>query len=310
MSNSNVRTAYGNLRQNETGEHDFINPTTIRKEWDNPEYKIDGMFQSKSPATSSLGTEDPAESDLLRETIENLSTSRNLPVTQLRTPLKAPLKRPNISTPEENTATSCDQLVGLIMVEQSAAEFARSSLEEIEQLQLPIDSPETYKNLVSSLKTTRRVQATWSSGSEWKSMVESGFAERHKSSIRYALTAIAFARWHRGQADLPSPPSPTAAVQEVSSRILSPVPEDANEKKVREMRRKRLATHLTRGRIWDKLQKAAGRTQLLSGTLSRRRHCLLPRTRPVQVGTTDWYDIRTSTISEPVQSWASYQYDH
>ncbi|KAJ3558070.1 hypothetical protein NPX13_g9793 [Xylaria arbuscula] len=121
-----------------------------------------------------------------------------------------------------------------------------------------MDSAETYKDLLNSLSTAHPVQATWSSGSQWRSVVESGFAERNKSSIRYALTTIAFARWHCDQTDLLTLSSRTAAVQEVSSRILGPVPEDASERKVRETRRKRLTTHLTRGRIWDELVTTLG----------------------------------------------------
>ncbi|KAI0404025.1 hypothetical protein F4802DRAFT_598640 [Xylaria palmicola] len=256
--NSGTRAAYGHLRQNRLSHHGFIDPTAIQKEWDSPKYEIDGMFQSTSSAASLSRMENQGESVSLQKSIEKPSTSRKLlPITQLRTPLKTPPARHNRTIPEDNTAISCDQPIGL-MIEQSAIEFARSSLEEIEQLQFPIDSAETYKNLFDSLKTTRQIQATWSSGSQWRSVVELGFAERHKSSIRYALTAIAFARWHRDQTDLLSLSSRTTAVQEVSSRILGPVPEDASEKKLRETRRKRLTTHLTRGRIWDELVTVLG----------------------------------------------------
>ncbi|KAI0977459.1 hypothetical protein F4678DRAFT_477486 [Xylaria arbuscula] len=257
MLDSDARSTYGNLRHNEFGDRDFVNPTAIQKEWNMPQYEIDGMFQSTSSAASSI-TENPAvKSAPVRETVERPSTSRKLPVTQLRTPLRTPSTRHSRITPEEDTSVGCDQPVGLI-IEQSTTEFAKSSLEEIEQLRFPMDSAETYKDLLDSLKSTHQVQATWSNGSQWRSVVESGFAERHKSSIRYALTAIAFARWHRDQTGLLSLSSRTAEVQEVSSRILGPVPEDASEKKVRETRRKRLTTHLTRGRIWDELVTTLG----------------------------------------------------
>ncbi|KAI0536653.1 hypothetical protein GGR58DRAFT_514371 [Xylaria digitata] len=172
-------------------------PSSVEFKKPTPKYEIDSMFQSISSAASS-GTKNSAAQ----------STS-----------LKTSLKRHDIITLEENTAISCDQRFKL-MAEQSATEFARSGLEEIEQLQCPMDSAETYRNLFT----------TWFSGSEWRSMADL----------------------------LSSSSSPTAAVQEVSSRIFGPVPEDASEKRVREIRRKRLTTHLTRGRAWDELVTTLG----------------------------------------------------
>ncbi|KAJ3559152.1 hypothetical protein NPX13_g9577 [Xylaria arbuscula] len=174
-SNSNAEVSYENLEQNELGGQDFINPITIRKKWDSPEYEIDSMFKCAPSAASSSSsrTGSSAQSDLARETIENPSTSKDLPVVQLRTPLKTPLKRHDIVPPKDSLTKSYDQPIEL-MIAQTATEFARSSLEEIEQLQFPIDSAETYKNLFHSLKATSQAQATWSSGSEWRSIVESG----------------------------------------------------------------------------------------------------------------------------------------
>lgn len=96
---------------------------------------------------------------------DELSTPTNLLGAALPTPLKMPLKRPNLKKPEENT-TSIDIQTVRLLIEQSPAEFAYSCLEEIEQLQFPIDSAETYRNLFSSLKETRQVQVTWSDSSE------------------------------------------------------------------------------------------------------------------------------------------------
>ncbi|KAJ3573563.1 hypothetical protein NPX13_g4645 [Xylaria arbuscula] len=126
-SDSDTISAY---RQNDFIGHSFINPTMTSSE-------------TKDPAAK------PAP---VRKTIERPSSSDNLPVTQLRTPVKTPSIRYSRTTPEVNTAVGCDQPIEL-MIKQSAPEFARSSLEEIEQLEFPMDSAETYKDLLNSLST-------------------------------------------------------------------------------------------------------------------------------------------------------------
>ncbi|KAI1357164.1 hypothetical protein F5Y08DRAFT_256261 [Xylaria arbuscula] len=123
------------------------------------------MFQS-TPAVTSSETKDPAaKPSPVRKTIERPSSSDNLPVTQLQAPLETPSIRHSRTTPEVNTAVGCNQPIKLI-IEQSAPEFARSSLKEIKQLEFPMDSAETYKDLLNSLSTAHPVQATWSSRSQ------------------------------------------------------------------------------------------------------------------------------------------------
>ncbi|KAI3341954.1 hypothetical protein F4824DRAFT_495815 [Ustulina deusta] len=236
-----------------------------------------------SPVASLFRPDDVADVVVARSTVKNPRIrAKPTVVTQLRTPLmtpskpytpittkegtttidnksqpQTPLESSKPDTKEEPTATTSDHPAEL-MVRQSAMEFASSSLEEIEQLKFPTDSSATYTTLLYSLKETCTVETSWSSGSEWGSLIKSGFADRQKGSIRYALTAIAFARWHHGQTDLLSSMTKTAAAQEVTCRILGAVSGDAGEKKIREIRRKRLYTHLTRGRIWDELVRALG----------------------------------------------------
>lgn len=39
----------------------------------------------------------------------------------------------------------------------------------------------------------------WSDGSEWLSLLEAGYSERHKGTMHYIVTAITFTRWYASQ---------------------------------------------------------------------------------------------------------------
>lgn len=104
----------------------------------------------------------------------------------------------------------------------------------------------------------------WPDGSEWVSLVEAGYSQRHRGSIRYALTAIAFARWHASQVRLIDSTTYQKAAQEVSGRVLGPKPGDDETKKGGwERRRKNIGTHLTRGQKWSRLVKELSTVILL-----------------------------------------------
>lgn len=129
-------------------------------------------------------------------------------------------------------------------------------------MSLPESSPGTYKALFDALGT-QESEDGWSDGSQWVSLVEAGNGERHKGSIRYALTATAFARWHASQVRLLDGVVAQKAAKEVSARILGPKPEDHEAKKGWEQSRKSLGAHLSRGRKWSRLVEELGAGILL-----------------------------------------------
>ncbi|KAH6881115.1 hypothetical protein B0T10DRAFT_580976 [Thelonectria olida] len=147
---------------------------------------------------------------------------------------------------------------GLDLLEQSIEEFVNESCQQVLQFSSSENSPETYKALFASLGNEPCKDGTkWSDGSEWVSLVEAGHTERSKGSIRYALTATAFARWHASQVQLMEGAVGATghkAAKAVSGRILGPKPEaDKTKKELWERRRKNLSTHLARGRKWSRL---------------------------------------------------------
>ncbi|KAJ4171567.1 hypothetical protein NW754_013336 [Fusarium falciforme] len=157
----------------------------------------------------------------------------------------------------------------LDLLDQAVDDFVQDSHEQIRQFTSPGNSRETYKVLFDSLgNETNEVEeerTRWSDGSEWVFLLEAGYGERHKGTICYALTAIAFARWHTSQVQLvDGATTAQKAAQEVSARILGPKPDgDENNRKGWERRRKRLGTHLTRGRKWSRLVEELGSGILL-----------------------------------------------
>lgn len=138
------------------------------------------------------------------------------------------------------------------LISQSLAEFVQESLHQVECFQIFSEPDQTYHNLFASLKA-RKQEVGWSDGSQWKALVDSGHQDRKRSTIRYALTAIAFCRWHRSQVDLLPHSSTRTAAQSVVLRVVGEAPEDESNRKAWEKRRKTLNTHLTRGRKWNSL---------------------------------------------------------
>jgi hypothetical protein len=83
------------------------------------------------------------------------------------------------------------------LVTQSDIEFASKSLEQIKTFKAAGNSHNTYRDLYKSLQgnsTNRKI--SYSDGFQWKDLVKSAFNNRQKSFILYAITAIAFCRWH------------------------------------------------------------------------------------------------------------------
>ncbi|KAK7407901.1 hypothetical protein QQX98_009912 [Neonectria punicea] len=162
----------------------------------------------------------------------------------------------------------CEQSY-LDLLDQAIDDFVNKSHEQIQQFSSPGNSRETYKALFDSLGNEAdeagQDRTRWSDGSEWVSLLEAGHGERHQGTICYALTAIAFTRWHASQVRLvDGAATAQKAAQEVSARILGPNPKDGeNNNKGWERRRKKLGTHLTRGRKWSRLVEELGSGILL-----------------------------------------------
>jgi hypothetical protein len=180
------------------------------------------------------------------------------PMTPERTPSPTSLRGATPPRQTDDGEEGC-----LILVSQAIDDFVNDSHEQVRQFSSPGNSRETYKALLDSLrnKATEAGEdgARWSEGSQWVSLLEAGHSERYRGTICYALTAIAFARWHACQLRLvDSAIAAQKAAQEVSARILGRKPKDDENHKGWERRRKRLSTHLTRGRKWSRLVEELG----------------------------------------------------
>ncbi|KAI1416924.1 hypothetical protein F5Y13DRAFT_204285 [Hypoxylon sp. FL1857] len=176
--------------------------------------------------------------------------------TILPTPKGTPAKERGPTCGENGSGRHSSQL-SWQMVTQSNAEFARESINQVDNFKLPRSSLQTYKTIFTSLKPEKCGKVKWSDGSEWMVLVEAALHDRRRSSIQYALTAMAFSRWYSSQKELSTLP-PRAAASEVSGRLLGLAPEDESAKTAWERRRKNLTTHLTRGRKWTKLVEQLG----------------------------------------------------
>jgi hypothetical protein len=156
----------------------------------------------------------------------------------------------------------------LHLLDQPLDDYINDSYEQVRQMSFSENSPGTYKDLFDTLGSqASEAASTWSDGSQWVSLVEAGNGERQKGSIRYALTATAFARWHASQVQLLDHVGPKKAAKQVSARIHGPEPECDEAKRVWEQSRQSLAVHLTRGRKWSWLMIEFGAGILLKNAL-------------------------------------------
>ncbi len=156
------------------------------------------------------------------------------------------------ATTPESTISKASKEPYWTLITQSDIKFAAESIEQVRGFGISGNSPGTYKHLFLSLRAGKS-QTTYSDGSEWINVVKAGFKDRQKSSVLYALTAIAFCRWHADQAELAAQTSGEtlrAAKQTVTARVLST---DQTSQSTRDQCRKSLNTHLTRGRKWSLL---------------------------------------------------------
>ncbi|KAL7757078.1 hypothetical protein ACKLNR_014071 [Fusarium oxysporum f. sp. zingiberi] len=165
---------------------------------------------------------------------------------------------------EKYGAESCLlQEPSLDLVSQSTEDFIRESQYEVSCFGSAENSEGTYQSLLDLIDgdavigERQEEEARWTDGAEWLSLLESGRNDRKKGTICYAITAIAFARWHATQVRLVKDDTTSQqASQQVSARILNS--HSDNDMPRREKQRKKLNTHLARGRKWLRLAEALG----------------------------------------------------
>ncbi|KAF9773790.1 hypothetical protein IL306_008328 [Fusarium sp. DS 682] len=166
---------------------------------------------------------------------------------------------------EKYSAESCLLLQepSLDLVSQSIEDFIRESQYEVSCFGSAENSERTYQLLLdlidgdAVLGERQEEEARWTDGAEWLSLLESGRKDRKKGTICYAITTIAFARWHATQVRLVKDDTTSQqASQQVSARILNS--HSDNDMPRREKQRKKLNTHLARGRKWLRLVEALG----------------------------------------------------
>jgi hypothetical protein len=149
------------------------------------------------------------------------------------------------------------------VIAQSIEDFIQESQDEISHFSSAENSERTYQILSglidgdAVLGDEPQEESRWTDGAEWLSLLESGRKDRKKGTICYAITGVAFARWHTTQVRLFGDEiTSQQASQQVSARILSSHTD--NDTTRREKQRKMLNTHLARGRKWLRLVEALG----------------------------------------------------
>ncbi|KAM0554145.1 hypothetical protein ACHAPJ_006944 [Fusarium lateritium] len=185
------------------------------------------------------------------------------PMTPEKTPSRASPANLAFPTPKDTCNSGC-----LYLLSQDIDDFISDSYGDVKLFHLLENDLGTYKAVFDSLTKQaehvdreERDNVPWSDGSQWASLLEAGNKFRRQGTLCYALTAVAFARWHASQVQLvDSATTPQEAAQEVSGRILKSRlgPRDENSYKDWERGRKNLNTHLARGRKWSRLIEELG----------------------------------------------------
>ncbi|KAI0131061.1 hypothetical protein F4814DRAFT_456983 [Daldinia grandis] len=245
----------------------FVDPLYITRDMPDERGEDIASQDSPWPMLSPLRASTPDEPIAMSEALFSPSTS-NGPVTAIPESHDSPSKYTTTTlvgssrrdTPAQDKGTTPESTISSAMQEpywtlvtQSDKEFATDSLEQTKDFSISGNSLDTYKHIFISLRGEQRGEKdniTYSDGSEWMGLVESGLQDRQKSSVLYALTAIGFCRWHADQVHLDMQTSGVSlktATTTVTARILN-----ANESS-RDQRRMSMNTHLQRGRKWSKL---------------------------------------------------------
>ncbi|EWG46527.1 hypothetical protein FVEG_06984 [Fusarium verticillioides 7600] len=148
------------------------------------------------------------------------------------------------------------------LLDQSVADFIHESYEQVQRLSLPGNSQDTYKDLFDALQAQTNEEHEWSDGSQWVAVVEAGDNDRCVGSIRFALTACGFAKWHQSQVrwlERAACMDTQLAINAVYERVLGQKPKQpgASQDQWRRHRQK-LSTYCTRGKKWLRLLGAFG----------------------------------------------------
>jgi hypothetical protein len=206
-----------NVRSGPTSDA-FCTATSRQMTGDSDNLNLSKGAMASCTSASVAGTTLVASSPNVIPSIEPMTPERTLSPVGLR----------GAASPRQtyDCKPGCLDLLG-----QAINDFVNDSHEQVRQFSLPGNLPETYKAVFGTLgdKADEAGEGgtRWSDGSEWVSLLEAGDGERYKGAIYYALTAIAFTRWHTSQVALvDGATTPQKAAQEVSARILGPKPED------------------------------------------------------------------------------------
>ncbi|RSL46230.1 hypothetical protein CEP51_015970, partial [Fusarium floridanum] len=122
-----------------------------------------------------------------------------------RTETMPPEKTPSPTDPTgETSSRQTDNIEHgcLQLVDETIADFVHGSHEQVRLSSFPENSRATYKDLHDSLGSEAEARAQWSHCSALACRLEAADGERKKAAIRYALTAIDWARWHASQEKL------------------------------------------------------------------------------------------------------------
>lgn len=201
---------------------------------------------------------DADESEGTEPSVTDVSTSTNL-VNRSNSMPSSEVESQIDLTEAESSSTIHDHENVLCLVSQSISSFINRSYQQVKKFAVPRNNTNTYKSLLGVIVDEKEEKGMWSDGSEWKSLIDAGGLDRDLGSIHYALTSIAFARWHETQVKLSPLQSSQAAPNEVSCRILGPRPKKQDTRCAEwKRRRKALTTNITRGRKWSDLARALG----------------------------------------------------
>ncbi|KAL7786275.1 hypothetical protein V8C37DRAFT_392446 [Trichoderma ceciliae] len=147
------------------------------------------------------------------------------------------------------------------IVNQPVEEFIYDSRQQIRQFTSLDIPPATYQSILSSLEAMDdKYEPKWSTGSEWVFLLEQSHSDRQRGTIKYAITAMAFQKWHASQVRLLEDTLlPQTASQQVLDRLVGCKTEvGLAEKTSWTQKRKHINTHIARGKKWCRLVKELG----------------------------------------------------
>ncbi|KAF4955446.1 hypothetical protein FGADI_4556 [Fusarium gaditjirri] len=170
------------------------------------------------------------------------------------------------STPEPSPKTPSNSYCHRL-IDQTIGDFIHETYEMLERFSFNDLSLETNKTVLESIKCRldhshsldqgQHHDISWSDGSQYVSLMDSGKGSRYKGSLFSALSIMDFTGWHSSQVQLlenkmHSGYTAQDAAQAVTARVIRCKLgcKDESNRKDWERCRKRLNTDLARGRKW------------------------------------------------------------